>query len=361
MFKQINSSNDIAYKEYVKLKYQNDILEKELQESKGVNWILSQVIKACGALDAFESLMKNITDILMGILGVDTCTIWIKRNNDYISYCRSIYNENKYEVKENEILPDFLLKIKETGYFDVDNKQIEFCKGKNVRSIVVAPLEDFRMNNRLGIVIAEHRTKDFFTKTTINFFSMLAIQISIAAVNAKLFEKVNEITNKDILTNCYNRKYFEKLMLNMNTTQKYYTLAIYDLDNFKKVNDLYGHQKGDEILVEISNLAIKIVEKHKGEVIRFGGDEFVILLFKPLRESLDILENFREAVPNLEVVKEMDVDITTTIGVSSYSETVSQMKDVFSTADMALIKGKKNGEKNKIHVGYDENKRAYDF
>ncbi|SHJ97071.1 sensor domain-containing diguanylate cyclase [Tepidibacter formicigenes] len=355
--------NNIDIKEYTKLKLQNEdlkrknlFLTKEIQEFKGINWILSQVIKTSGTLDSFEKLMKNITDILMGILGVDTCTIWIKEDGEdkYITYSRSIYKGNTYEVKENEDLPDFLLKIKETSYFDTKDKNTEFCKGENVKSILIAPLEDFRSNNRLGIIIAEHRTKDFFTKTTREFFNILAIQISIAAINSKLFEKINEITNKDTLTNCYNRSYFEKLMLNMNTNQKNYSLAVFDLDKFKKVNDMFGHEKGDEILIKISNLAIKLAKKHKGEAIRFGGDEFILILFKPLNETVEILDRFRKNVPKLEAIKKIGIDITVTIGIASYSETVTEMKNIFTAADMALVQGKERGEKNTIHIGYDK-------
>lgn len=221
---------------------------------------MSQFIKASGTLDLFENLMKNITDIIMGVMGTDTCTVWIKNDNNYTTYSRSTYNGDKYEVKENEKLPDFLLRLKETAAFDVSNKKIEFLKGKSVKSALIAPLEDFRLKNRLGIIVVEHRSKDFFTRNIIDFFDVLAIQVSIVAINSKLFEKINEVSNRDILTNCYNRKYLEKLMLNMNTKQDNYTLAIFDLDNFKKVNDTYGHEKGDEVLVEISNLAIDIIK-----------------------------------------------------------------------------------------------------
>ncbi|MCY6369912.1 sensor domain-containing diguanylate cyclase [Clostridium ganghwense] len=357
-FENLNNINNVEIKlklENKILKKEKSIITKELEESRGMNWILSQVIKVSGTLELFENLMKNITDIIMGVMGTDTCTIWIKNDNDYTTYSRSIYNGNKYEVKENEKLPDFLLKIKETGAFNVSNRKIDFFKGTNVESILIAPLEDFRLNNRLGVIVVEHRNKDFFTKNIIDFFNILAIQVSIVAVNSKLFEKINEVSNRDILTNCYNRKYLEKLMLNMNTNQENYTLAVFDLDNFKKVNDMCGHEKGDEVLVEVSNLAMEIIKKHKGDVIRFGGDEFIIILFKPLSEAVEILDHFREKVTQLKVIKQIGINVTITIGVASYPETVLQMKDVFTVADKILVEGKTKGLKNRIHVGESKN------
>ncbi|SHH25169.1 GGDEF domain-containing protein [Tepidibacter thalassicus] len=344
--------SNIDINEYKKLKLQNEDLKvknitinKELQECRGIKWLLSQLIKVFGTLDSFENLMRNTTDVLMGILGVDTCAVWIKKDDkdEYVTYSRSVYNSNRYEVNECRKLPECLLKFKETSLLDINNK-----------SILIAPLEDFRTNNKLGFIVAEHKNKNFFTKTTIDFFNILAIQISIVVINSKLFEKINEITNKDALTNCYNRNYFEKLMLNMNTNQRDYTLAVFDLDNFKKVNDILGHERGDEILVEIGKLAMNIVKRYNGEVIRYGGDEFIIILFKPLNEAIKILENFRKSVPGIELIKKIGINITVTIGVASYSETVTEMKNIFTVADMALIKGKKRGEKNTIHIGYNK-------
>ncbi|MCY6356170.1 sensor domain-containing diguanylate cyclase [Clostridium sp. ZS2-4] len=359
-FEKSNDINDINTNlklENETLKKEKSIITKELEESRGMNWILSQVIKASGTLDLFENLMKNITDIIMGVMGPDTCTVWIKNDNNYTTYSRSTYNGDKYEVKENEKLPDFLLRLKETAAFDVSNRKIDFLKGKSVKSVLIAPLEDFRIKNRSGVIVVEHRSKDFFTKNIIDFFDILAIQVSIVAINSKLFEKINEVSNRDILTKCYNRKYLEKLMLNMNTKQDNYTLAVFDLDNFKKVNDTYGHEKGDEVLVEVSNLAIDVTQKHNGDVIRFGGDEFIIILFKPLSEAMKILDHFREKVAEIEVVKEMGINVTTTIGVASYPETVTQMKDIFTIADKVLVEGKTKGLKNRIHIGYSENIR----
>ncbi|MCT4605582.1 MAG: sensor domain-containing diguanylate cyclase [Marinisporobacter sp.] len=349
--KDINSLEDELVFQNEKLKKENSKLSKELQKSRGMIWILSQAIKVSGTVDSFKNAMKKITDIIMGIMGVDTCTIWLKEDVGYTSYSRSVYSGNEYKVSEEE-LPEFLLKIKQTSVFDVSHNKINFCKGKNVHSILIAPLEDFRLKKRTGIIVVEHKDKDFFNQSTIDFFEILSVQISTITVNARVFEKVNEVTNKDSLTECYNRNYLEKLMLDINMNKKYYTLAVFDLDNFKKVNDLFGHEKGDEVLVEVSNLAINTVKKYKGDVIRYGGDEFVIILIMKLDEAKVILEDFRQKVRQLEIMKQIGIDVTVTIGVASYPETVPLMDEIFTIADNALVQGKRRNMKNRIHIGY---------
>ncbi len=332
------------------LRIENVNLNKELQESKAINWILSQVIKASGTIDSVEGLMKNITDILMGVLGVDTCSIWIKSDNinRYTSYSRSIYNSNEYEIDICSYFPKNVLEIKETKTVDINKENFIFCKGENVNSVLISPLEDFRSNTRMGVIIVEHRNKNFFNKNTKNFFDILSIQLSIAAVNSKLFERVNEITNKDTLTMCYNRKYFDEI-ISQDLCGREYTLAVFDLDNFKRVNDLFGHKKGDDVLVQISGLARKIIEDNEGYLIRIGGDEFVIILYKSMKESVEILEKLRKSVPNLNTIRDTGLDITMTIGVAC-SELIDGVDKIFNFADMALIEGKKHNCKNKIHI-----------
>lgn len=332
------------------LRIKNVNLDKELQEFKAINWILSQVIKASGTIDSLEGLMKNITDILMGVLGVDTCSIWIKNDNvnKHTSYSRSIYNSNEYEIDTCIYFPDDILKIKETKTLDINSENCSFCKGENVNSVLISPLEDFRNNTRMGVIIVEHRKKNFFSENTKRFFDILSTQLSIAAVNSKLFEKVNEITNKDTLTMCYNRKYFDEI-ISENLCGREYTLAVFDLDNFKIVNDLFGHKKGDDVLVQISKLARNIIEDNEGYVIRIGGDEFVVILYKSMEESIKILEKLRKSVPNIDLIRDTGLNITMTIGVA-YSDVTDEVDKIFNFADMALIEGKKNNCKNKIHI-----------
>ncbi len=328
-------------------------LSKKLSEQQGINWILGQIIKCSGNLDSFRSLMDNVTDMLMGVMGLNACTVWIKNRDSFTTYSRSISNGNKFELVDSESLPSYIMKLKDCGVFYIKDKLYDFLKGKKAESFLIVPLNDYKRSKRIGIIVAEHSSKSYFTKARIDFFNILAIQISIAAENSKLFEKVSELSNKDILTNCYNRKYLKKLMLNINQNNKHYSLAVFDLDNFKEVNDNYGHEKGDQLLVEISKLALKYVSQYNGEVIRYGGDEFIIILFVGLNELKAMVEKFRKNVPKLEVIQEMDIDVTVTIGISSYPETVSKINNIFNVADNALLQAKKEG-KNKVKVGYEK-------
>ena len=87
----------------------------------------------------------------------------------------------------------------------------------------------------------------------------------------------------------------------------YKTLAIFDVDEFKTINDTMGHLKGDEILKTVAEL-VKEVVKDKGQIIRWGGDEFLILFKGDESESYQICEELRRTV-------EDNTDVTISVGI----------------------------------------------
>lgn len=338
-------------------------LQRLLEEQHGRYWALEQIIKYTGNLESFDKLMNLLTDMLIGIMGVDTASIYIKSpiNHTFTCYYRSIYNNNIFVQEENMHIPDFMLKLSEPSIFNITNidKTVQFLKGEHVDSVLFSPLKDFKKNNNFGCIIVEHNKSNYFNKQMISFFNTLSTQIAIITENAKLFDKISDLTNKDILTNCYNRKYFYKLLDTVVGGHNHYSLAIFDCDNFKEINDIYGHLVGDDVLISISDLAIHYTNKYGGEVIRFGGDEFIIILYKPLLQAVDILNEFRLEVSNCFDCVQERVSASVTISIASYPETVSDVYNLLNIADKGLIKSKKI-KKNSITIVYEDNLSIYE-
>lgn len=164
-------------------------LNREIQEQKAINWVLGEVIKISSNLNSFVELMEIVTDMLMGVMGLDTCTIWVRSKDSFMYYSRSVYNENIFVSQKSSDLPEYFMRIKEAGVFDVTNSEHKFIRGKDVKSILLVPLDDFKNKLRIGVIIAEHNSKEYFTKSKIDFFNALSIQVAIASENVKLFEE----------------------------------------------------------------------------------------------------------------------------------------------------------------------------
>lgn len=155
----------------------------------------------------------------------------------------------------------------------------------------------------------------------------------------------------DTLTGLYNRRYFdvhfEKLLQKNETSRKSLGVLTLDIDNFKAVNDTYGHAVGDEILKEFAE---RLQDKLRGfdMVARMGGEEFVALL-PDVKESMAhiVAERLRAAIDEKSfkcAVPEGQLHITTSIGGTVVEKgTKAQAADVMKQADDALYKAKENG------------------
>lgn len=152
----------------------------------------------------------------------------------------------------------------------------------------------------------------------------------------------------DSLTNIYNRRYYDEYFQGSNDIQ---TMAVFDVDNFKNINDNYGHDFGDRVLQRIAQSVLSCVRKTDA-LIRYGGDEFVIVFFSmPVDIFEDKLEKIREAVENIVIDGYPELHISISIGgVFGTGST----KKLFKVADNMLYESKKL--KNQVTICFlDEN------
>ncbi len=162
----------------------------------------------------------------------------------------------------------------------------------------------------------------------------------------KLFLKVEELTITDSLTGIYNRRYLELFMEKSipiyKRTNSSLVFMILDIDHFKKVNDNYGHQCGDEALRHTSSIISKNV-RNSDVFVRFGGEEFAVILPNTdAAEGLIIAERIREAVEKSEFIyKNERIHFTISIGVSFYNGDTAE--ELIGKSDNALYKAKENG------------------
>ena len=166
----------------------------------------------------------------------------------------------------------------------------------------------------------------------------------------KLNKELQDLTNIDPLTGAYNRRYFshisKKLLPLTRREKKNLSLVMIDIDDFKKVNDTYGHDIGDMILKKL----VKTISDNLREsdiVARFGGEEFVILLSNTRASEAEfILEKIRIIIQNSMFE---EIRITISIGISEYTFDEDNIEEALKRADEGLYIAKENG-KNKIHL-----------
>lgn len=163
----------------------------------------------------------------------------------------------------------------------------------------------------------------------------------------KIIDRYKQLSYKDSLTGLYNRRYFyEILEMEFKRARRNnisISLLFIDVDNFKKINDTYGHKYGDHVLVKLANTLKKEI-RDVDIISRWGGEEFIVLLNDTdIDGSRVVAERLRVAVEK----QKFQTDITISIGVTSSDGSIS-IEKIVSLADDALYKAKE--QKNMVIV-----------
>lgn len=159
--------------------------------------------------------------------------------------------------------------------------------------------------------------------------------------------KLSDMAHKDKLTGLFNRHYMlerlDNLKQNLSSDQ---WIAIVDIDNFKGVNDTYGHNCGDYVLIQLSEIVQNVCRKCV--ISRWGGEEFLITANKETQDQT-VLENLRQAVESTKLSYQgQDFAISVTIGTSCFQS--GQSLDTWiQDADKKLYQGKNSGKNRVIY------------
>ncbi len=214
-------------------------------------------------------------------------------------------------------------------------------------------LESPKIGGIVGIGLFHEKltsTQEIAIETVLT--SLLNVIGSIRAIN-KYTKELEFYATRDPLTHLYNqRTFWELLEYEVERAKRYnykFALLIVDLDNFKLINDTYGHSFGDEFLREFAKFLEEI--KRKGDILaRYGGDEFTLILpLCDLTQAVSVAERIKENLSNfkIEAPDGKPVFLTTSIGIAIFPDHGETSKDLFTLADTLMYKAKKEG-KNKI-------------
>ncbi len=210
----------------------------------------------------------------------------------------------------------------------------------------------------LGVILADRgMSRSAIGDADIESLGILANEAGLAIENARLFQRTLELARVDELTTVFNRRQtMESLTLEMERSRRYkrpFTLAMCDIDHFKKVNDTYGHLAGDQILQGVAKL-IRGTSRDVDIVGRYGGEEFIVLLPETdLDAAIVYAERVRKTVEKWGTGrKELNPghNVSISIGVASYDATVDKSGENFiEKADKALYAAKERG-RNRVCV-----------
>ncbi|MCX6062480.1 MAG: EAL domain-containing protein [Campylobacterales bacterium] len=187
------------------------------------------------------------------------------------------------------------------------------------------------------------KTKILEVKNIENYFNKMLDSIQ------DYYEKLQELSDRDYLTGLYNRRKFEEfLSYEIDRSLRHhhkFTVIMIDLDNFKYINDTYGHASGDLVLKEVTQI-FKSNLRNADILARLGGDEFAVILPEtPYGSGYVVIEKLRSRLESATISLMIDqISLTASFGIAEYPEQGENIESLLTGSDLAMYKAKKAGK-----------------
>lgn len=202
----------------------------------------------------------------------------------------------------------------------------------------------------LSAQFIKYGASDFINKPFLNEEFYCRVTQAVEAIEH--VNRIKELSNKDFLTGLYNRRFFFEVGSNLYASSKRkqikLTVALLDIDFFKKINDTHGHDAGDEVLCFLSNI-LKNRFRDSDIVARIGGEEFCILLVNSdYTFTFNIFEELRKSIEGAEVmVNGQMIKFTLSLGVCT--RLADSLEAMVKQADLLLYQAKEEG-RNRVKI-----------
>jgi diguanylate cyclase (GGDEF)-like protein len=216
---------------------------------------------------------------------------------------------------------------------------------------------DDEAQGRVSGVVSVARRDHIFTPAEREFFDYLAEQAAVSIENVGLHETVERQAVTDELTGLSNRRRFQEAMASEVERAKRFGqplgLVLLDLDDFKSINDTYGHQQGDIVLREVARV-LRETSREIDEPARYGGEELAVVLpGTDLEGAYNLAERVRAGIEELELpLLEGDgiVHVTASFGVATLPGSSDDMRGLVAAADEALYRAKRAGKNRTVRA-----------
>jgi diguanylate cyclase (GGDEF)-like protein len=267
------------------------------------------------------------------------------------------------------ISKDFLQQISEGDFNDICNdalgsdepiylieqssiSRIPAIRKEGIVFLSAIPLRTSHQTN--GLLFLASRVSRELDFDFAALLSLVGNHVSHILDKIRLFQETRRLSITDGLTGLYNSRYFYKYLdLEIARTKRYgssFSLILFDIDNFKRMNDTYGHQAGDEVLQELARTLMS-VSRETDVVVRYGGEEFIIILPNTSEEeAISLAERILQAVQDtrIRISQKETVTVTLSGGIASYPMNALSAKTLLNAADSAMYAAKAAGKNTLI-------------
>jgi len=335
----------------------NDYLQKSVEIGR-------QMTKRLNHNEVIDVFIDRLSDMIP----VDYLYVLDAINEENLELIRCYENGKQKDLelepmKKREGISGLVWETKKAVLFRSKAEWIHIVEGympDEVESILCVPI--MKDKEVSGVLLLASKKKNEFAKFMLMIVEILCSYFAVALENARHYEKTKTESERCVLTDLYNYRYFsnhleqqfEKLL---NKELESLSLILIDIDHFKKINDTYGHESGNEILSQFAKL-LSTMLANKGTLARYGGEEFALLIPNCKKdEAIRLAENIRASIAEKEFIlyddlaevrRRLTVRITASIGISAAPEDTDDHLSLLRYADRALYTGAKQVGRNKV-------------
>ncbi len=337
---------------------------ERIQDNYRQQGVLNEILRSLHGADSDKAL-----HIIFDRTGVylDISRILLFKDSEDHQHCHAVYewcNIGVPSLEENDalhlsielVVPEIATDLKKDGMRIVNfgeippNSLSEFEKEKVVASAVFSVYVD---DAHYGFICFDECCKKrVWAKDTINFLKHISKLVSPALIRKRNEQVIQDMAQTDQLTSLHNRYYLENrlndaIQQGRKSGRSGFVLFI-DMDDFKVINDGYGHDYGDMILKEFA-VFLQTNFSHTAEIFRFGGDEFVILLVGENADNIySVLDGLLARAQLPWKVMDKSFYCTLSIGIVRFPEAYGDGREIVKNADIAMYEAKKMGKNNYV-------------
>ncbi len=316
----------------------------EHQEMKNLLTVYEAIQRVSSSLE-IERIYRLGLDALNIVLKVDYgLSIFYDQKEDELKFWLGLEEEDARLIlealkKEIQPLPEQIKLVKDKDIFK-DGTPLEYLK---IRSLVIFP---FRILNRLEGAMILLSKKELVESQIFGTAKFVYEQIGRSFENAIRYQDAQRLIFIDDLTGLFNTRYLDMVLQTelsrARRFKKHLSLLFIDLDFFKLVNDTYGHLVGSWVLVETARV-IKSCLRDIDIVVRYGGDEFIVILTETDRQGAQVVaERIRKRIEEhiFKPRDDLEIHLTCCVGIAVYPEDAESKEELIHLADKAMYRGK---------------------
>lgn len=330
-----------------------EMANRQIREANAEMEVQADILHYIAMSVDVSKISNQITDSIMQVKQLGFCAVYIKKDvyrNKHENYViKTNVAQLHSKLRDNlALVYNEMLKKGESEaiYHQEVKQQLPFLKDVNIKTVYVKVLG--LEEDTYGLFMLGDSRLNVFDNN-MSFYDAIIAQYDIAISNAKVYSDLEYMAQKDGLTGINNRIHFTELFNNeanrVLRERSCVSVALFDIDKFKNVNDTYGHLAGDEVIKRIASVTEECIDRYDGFVCRYGGEEFVVVLpNRNIEVATPIIEElFDELCRQVVQFNEYEIHMSVSVGLTAYPEVCDTTDELLKRADWCMYYAKEHG------------------